>query len=156
MQILVRSRAQIEAMDSIPKEWGRTVLVSISTPGDRKAKVGHLRGLRARVFLAFDDLSRLSLDGCVDENGRMQALMSEGDAHRVLDMIDRQKPDTVICQCTAGQSRSAGLAAALAVLYGEPDAPFYSGDRKPNAHVKSLTLRVARERAGHGNGYHLK
>jgi len=156
MRILVKSRAQIEAIDTIPPEWGRTLLISINTTGDKRARVGHLRGLRARLFLTFDDLSRLTLEGCVDDSGRLQHLMTENDANYVLDAIDRHKPDTIICQCAAGQSRSAGLAAALAVLYGVSDAPFYSGDKKPNSHVKSLTLRVARERASHGNGHHLR
>lgn len=48
--------------------------------------------------------------------------------------------EKIVVNCGAGQSRSAGVAAALLLYYNHDDSYAYGEDRKPNALVKEMVL----------------
>ena len=88
--------------------------------------------------LEFDDV----------EDPREGVAMTDEQARRVLDFVALHVAAgrEIVCQCEAGVSRSAGMAAALSLIHYGHDGDFQRTHR-PNAWVRRALLRGARDGA---------
>jgi len=90
--------------------------------------------------LLFDDLDRPSIHEVLKDN---YLLFSEHQAKKILEFAEWVKEDNskLICQCQAGISRSAGVAAALSVIYNGTDKWVFDDPRySPNMLVYRTIL----------------
>jgi predicted protein tyrosine phosphatase len=73
--------------------------------------------------------------------------MTEADAHTILAFVEEHLPsvETIVCQCDAGLSRSAGLAAALSRILQGDDRYFFQRFA-PNERVYQKLLEADRQR----------
>lgn len=100
----------------------RVIVISISSHANMEARISksHYNGILDICFLKFDDV-----DG--------SAGMTTGQAYKVHKFLDRAintlEFDRVIVQCEAGQSRSAGVAAALMKFYNGDDFLIFGSPR---------------------------
>ncbi len=93
------------------------------------------------------DVLRLEFDDVDDP--REGAAMTDDQARQVLEFAARHLAAgiAIVCQCEAGVSRSAGIAAALSRIHFGHDGEFHRTHR-PNAWVRRVLLGAARRRAG--------
>ena len=85
--------------------------------------------------LVFDDITPSEYEAT---DGKMQILFSEHDAEEIAQFVRLHKNDvtTIICQCEAGCSRSAAVAAAIAEWLDGNGIRFFTDERyRPNLHV---------------------
>ena len=137
MEIVVYSRATVEAMDAhqVPH-----LIISINCPGEDAATIKTNRATLARSDHWFWDLDK------PDPNrpGLEEFLIQPSDAKQIVDMVDAH-PDAerIIVHCTAGRSRSAGVAAALLkALTGNDDQIFKNSHYFPNMRVYRMVLEA--------------
>ena len=88
--------------------------------------------------LRFDDV-----DQTFDAEGGFK-LFDEGQARAILDFVDKYKDqvDEIVVHCGAGVSRSAGVAAALCLVFDQEDAEFFILPYLPNRHVYRTIWKV--------------
>lgn len=82
-----------------------------------------------------------------NKDAKVAVPMTRGQAIDILDFVAKHAAsiDTLYVACYGGVSRSRGVAAGLAVIYGLDDAEIYRGGQ-PNAWCKTLIVREARRR----------
>lgn len=103
---------------------------------------------RDTLFMMFDDIEH-------ELEGRHEILFTQERAARILEFVLKHKDSVgMICvHCDAGISRSAGVAAALALwINGTEDGTIDHRYHHPNALVKSLMLREIRKYEAAENG----
>lgn len=108
MKVCVKSQKMAE-------EYGKgqheetSILISIAAKGDPSADVvaNETNNIKEILFLKFNDTDRPD-----EDNGHIV----DEDAEKIRDFVEKYKDtdiDTIIVNCGAGQSRSAGVAAAI-------------------------------------------
>jgi predicted protein tyrosine phosphatase len=108
-KVMFISKRDVETVDLKPEAGSKVALISIHCPGD---DLPILKGTWNDVLhLEFHDLDRV-----VDEK---YTLFSEDDAQRIIDFVARVARSivTLVVNCDAGISRSAGVAKAIAEVY---------------------------------------
>ena len=143
MLIIVRSRKEIE---TIPPPQKRHTIISIrsSIRDQTKAAVLHNEHTEAILHLKFDDLDRIP-SGAAAIIWPECILFNSYHAEAVHSVIRATSPEVVICQCAAGISRSAGMAAALSKFYNKTDTQFFGGRYRPNMLVYRKMLQQLEE-----------
>ena len=119
------------------------IIISIRTPGAEPARVPRGPETRAVLFCEFPDLDeRYRALPIGDKDLRDDALFGAAEARRILAFIKihREAIQSIVVQCEGGISRSAGVAAALAKIFGEDDAPFFR-NKTPNMLVYRTILQ---------------
>lgn len=132
MKIHVLSRKEMGAQlfqETIPEN---AAIISISTPDVSYVPLPFHKCKNAVLLeLQFDDVDS-------DENGLQP--MSWEQAENVAEFVLRNKHRGIWVHCDAGQSRSAGVAAAIAkCLFGD-DTLFFQGGYTPNMKCYSQVL----------------
>lgn len=75
-----------------------------------------------------------------------KGLMEYRDAKKIVDFVSRYKDKIIIVHCDAGQSRSAGVAAALSKYYNNDDSEYFDNPRfTPNMWCYKLMLNALME-----------
>jgi predicted protein tyrosine phosphatase len=123
-----------------PDPFDRPVaIVSVRNPGGPRVDLPASVNVRDVLRLEFED---------VDDPSR-GAAMTEEQGRAVLEFAARHvgTDAVLVCQCEAGVSRSAGIAAALARIHFGHDGPFHRTHR-PNPWVRRLLLRLAKAAEG--------
>lgn len=75
-----------------------------------------------------------------------KGLMEYKDAKKIVDFVSKYKDKIIIVHCDAGQSRSAGVAAALSKYYNNDDSEYFDNPRfTPNMWCYKLMLNALME-----------
>lgn len=113
-------------------------VVSVRSPRGPMPTIPEGRGVVAVLRLEFDDV----------DDPREGVAMTDEQAREILEFAATHlgAGHAIVCQCEAGVSRSAGMAAALSRIHFGHDGEFHRTHR-PNAWVRRVLLRVARRRA---------
>lgn len=138
MKVIVTDRTSIEAGIVVKTSY---VVISIRSPGQRRARIPKQSGLVAKLFLAFDDAepsARLSIPKSI-------RVFSVEQAQEVKTFVERHKEcvQCIVCQCEGGCSRSPAVAAAICRSFGGDDDPFFR-EYQPNRYVYDLLSRYMR------------
>ena len=133
MKIIVLSQMVIE---KLYPELSESAVISITSSSGTPAKIEETKNLKEILFLKFDDLSKKT-----DELEKKYIYFNEELAAQILAFAEKHKDTLVVCQCEAGISRSAGVAAALANIYNASDK-FYFTRYVPNSLVYSEILKL--------------
>lgn len=135
MKIIVLSQQVIE---KLYHELPESVVISITSTsgGSSQAKIKETENLKEILFLKFDDFSTRT-----EELEKKYVYFNEELAAQVLAFVEKHKDKLIVCQCEAGISRSAGVAAALAKIYNDNDK-FYFTKYIPNSLVYSEILKL--------------
>ena len=130
--VLSRSRAGREAPDH------PHATISLTDPSKPEAELVETESRAGILRLAFDDT------GDYGQPLRGAIVFGPEHAEEILRFADAHRHDveTFVVHCEAGVSRSAGVAAALAVLLGEDDARFFV-EHYPNRTVRHMILEQA-------------
>ena len=126
MNIQVFSRRDIEKYVTHSHD-NSALLISISSYDEFAAKVRHTtyNGIKDVLFLCFDDVD--------DEVWGIQPIDATLIRRFLEKNLARYNIDTILVNCGAGQSRSAGVAAALMVYFNGNDKPIFKNPLyKPN------------------------
>lgn len=121
------------------------MVISITNPNRRCADVDTanptLKALLRLQFWDIDDIDAFRGDRRYEEFKK--SLFTEFEARKVVNFVRRHAKDVelIICQCEAGQSRSAGLAGAISKAINNDDNEFFRAPYTPNRVVYSKTLR---------------
>ena len=123
-KLIVRNRKQIEESNEVQD---RHIIISIFTPGDLDPKVVTNDNTEALFFVAFHDLDGEPSVATSLAFGPI-VLFDDQMAKNIVAFINTfEEIDTIIVHCDAGQSRSAGVAAAIAKFFNGNDDQFFSG-----------------------------
>lgn len=147
MDIRVLSRLDVEQgvlMGWQDKTRGiKIAIISITDPGSRPASIFRNPWPEMPVLrLEFHDVEGNQED---QEGIRMGVYrpMTTMQATKVVDFVKDLEVDILVVHCEAGISRSAGTAAACAVILGQSDAEFFEYPFNPNRHCYRLVLEAA-------------
>ena len=145
MNLVICSRQEIEA--AIPQE--PAIAICIAYPQGRLHKVVPLGNFLAVHHVRFSDCDAEGTYCFLKEQPPKAIPMTRGQAIDILDFVEQweERAETLYIGCYGGISRSAGIAAGLAAVFGWSDAPAYAPPRQPNAHCKSLIIREAMTRS---------
>lgn len=131
-QILSKTKAQRESYKiQIP-----SIIISITDPDKDRAHFASNPKIIGICRVSFDDADSHNK---TDE----EILMSVDDAKKIRSFIDRYRDrvDQIIVHCEAGQSRSAGvMAAIIEYLTGDKHAVFGDPRYRPNMHCYRLMM----------------
>ena len=145
MNILVLNRAKIKDYYSQKKH----IVISIYDPTDSEgpAEMNKLKSRLDVLYLGFHDIDerhrKMEQQGFNHTEGTHKYVyMSDLDAKNIVDFVRMYLKDIelIICQCDAGISRSAGVAAALAKCINGDDT-FYFKNYLPNMLVYNKVLK---------------
>jgi predicted protein tyrosine phosphatase len=121
------------------------IVISIGDPFDKTLVImppSYSRKCVLRLkFHDWDDRQKIVLEESSNPEAKNMVYYSEEQAKQVFDFVYEFLPriEMIICQCEAGISRSAGMAAALSkALTGEDE--YYFKHYIPNSRVYRLTL----------------
>ena len=130
--VLSRSRAGREAPDH------PHATISITDPSKPEAELLKTEHRVGVLRLSFTDMAERHAIVGGDMPFRPEL------AAEILRFVDAHRHDieTLVVHCEAGVSRSAGVAAALAILLGEDDARFFV-EHYPNRTVRHMILEEA-------------
>lgn len=112
------------------------ICISITSPNDPVAIFNTNPKRLDVLYLDFYDLDK--------PTGRFQKVFTDAQAKEILEYVNKYASlcDTVIVNCQAGVSRSAGVAAALSKIWtGEDDFFFNSRLYRPNMMIYQKILR---------------
>ena len=142
VRLIIMSRKQIEDYIGITSP---AIAICIAYPNGRLHKVepiGELLAVHHTRFSDCDADAKWTFPETKDESSGPPIPMTRGQAIDILDFVDawKDKVDTIYIACYGGISRSAGIGAGLAAVYGWDDKHIYE-TRIPNVHCKSLLIR---------------
>jgi len=116
------------------------VVISITDPENPDARLAESDQRIAVIRLQFHDI------GDYGQPLRNRIVMSDEDAEKILDFCCKyQHVSRIVCQCEAGMSRSAGIAAALSKIFQDEDR-FFFANFAPNRWVYRTILDVHERR----------
>lgn len=130
--IRVMSRRDAEA-----SVWRRScIIISICSPGKPPANIKRNKNVKDVLYLSFHDREASYLPDDIFWSN----MFSLERAERIIDMVEKYagKVKEVIVHCEAGISRSAAIAATIALRYFGEDEIFHRHPRNPNLFVKRL------------------
>lgn len=137
MNIAVMNRARAEEY-AINKHENKTIVISISNCGQGDAFIipNNVSNIVDVLHLKFNDTESSSL---------IDGGMTKEDARKIKEFVDRHMENkdfnSIIVHCGAGQSRSAGVAAALHVYLNGNDRPIFNNRQyTPNMWCYRLLL----------------
>ena len=132
MEIIVKNKRDMEAYAK--KSHTKTsIVISISSFGSSQARIipNKENGILRVCYSVFNDTDSIS----TDEYG-ISSLVAFRIVNFLKEASNQIKFDQIIVQCEAGQSRSAGVAAALMKYINGDDTPIFDNPRyKPNMRV---------------------
>ena len=137
MRITVMNRN--EAIQYCHKSHNETsVIISISTPCEEYHDEPFMSTIIGNGVYEICRVEFFDIDGNYPiSNGRMTI----DDAEIIADVIERNQDKHIIVHCDAGQSRSAGVAAALAKYYNNNDEEYFNNTHMvPNMWCYRLML----------------
>lgn len=144
MKVWALAKHEIEAQNMMDVPH---VIISVHSPGQPQAQPKVNAYTQEVLFLCFHDLDSAPQGLAFEQVYGKPRLFDLEDALAVVALLYRYELDGVICQCEAGQSRSAGLAAAISKFFTDNDSMFfmgtgiYGGPRyTPNRFIYSLLL----------------
>jgi len=117
MKIVVKNRKQVEEFNEIRVPH---IIISIYGSDEDQPKVVQNEKTLRVLFLQFDDIDKCSNGKCPISNEMAQ---------QVVTLIKSVESEAIVCHCRAGQSRSAGMAAALSLYLNHNDSEFFSQSR---------------------------
>lgn len=140
MEILVLSRREVEYPN---KDDFRTevdhILISVREPREETITFPSNLHRQAILQLVFSDINTVGLDNKWQQVPQV-ILFSIKHAEDILKFLnDNSSSKRLICQCTAGISRSAGIAAAISKIVYDDDTYFHKR-YIPNSRVRSIIL----------------
>ena len=144
MRLIPMSRKELEAyVFNEP-----SVAICIAYPNGRLHKVDPKENLLAVHHTRFSDCDgegRWSFPETKDDATNKPIPMSKGQAIDIHDFVEKWKDKVgiIYIACYGGISRSAGIGAGLAAVYGWSDKHIYD-TKIPNVHCKSLLLQARR------------
>lgn len=116
-------------------------VISITEPGVSSAQYPSSEFCNGILYLRFYDVDP-SGQQQDDINCRYLEAFDSKHARKVIQFaLIMQETELIVCQCIAGISRSAGIAAALSKIFNEEDDFFFSR-YTPNRHVYRTILEV--------------
>lgn len=122
------------------------IIISIGDPNDSEpapiCEQPACKGILRLQFHDWDDKQKIILDRSKDcEDVKRMVFYSESQAKQVFDFVQQHVKfvEIIICQCDAGISRSAGMAAALSRILNGTDEYFFKR-YIPNSRVYRLTF----------------
>lgn len=131
-EIDVMSRAEMDRRLRAGEIPGGSAIISISTPEvSYRPLPFHLCDKCVVLEEQFDD---------VDTKRNDLIPMSAEDAARVVNFVNANKGKPIFVHCDAGQSRSAGVAAAISKFMSGEDDRFFRGIYTPNMNCYSKVL----------------
>lgn len=136
MEIIVADRETIEAGLLVKAAY---VVISITDPDKRKARIPKQSGLRGELLLSFHDAEpteRMKLPHDIK-------LMTENAARQVWQFVAKHRASVgaIVVHCEQGMSRSPAVAAAIAKHMGLDESRFWQ-EHQPNRYVYSLLCRT--------------
>lgn len=98
------------------------IIISIRSPKTNKSIIPYRPNCLDILYLDFHDLDGVHFPSSADYK-----LISSLDAEKVWEFVNvyKDKISLIICQCEAGISRSAGVAAALSKVLNNRDTEFF-------------------------------
>ena len=142
MTVKIFDFESIEARAQKPFAPG-TAIISIGDNGNESPKLKYAPDYIIR--LEFEDIAPDELD---DEGRNPDHIFNDEQAREIAGFIYnvKDKTDTIICQCEYGQSRSAGLAAAIREHFHGDGIDIFADDRYyPNKLVFRKVLNALNE-----------
>lgn len=118
MKVVVLNQHFIEKTYKNIKDDCVVISITSTTAKSIKANISTTYNVKDILFLVFDDVC-----GKIDE--LELKLFNKDMAKQILDFVDKHSDKLIICQCEAGISRSAGVAAALSKIYNGTDDFFF-------------------------------
>ncbi|MEE0874790.1 MAG: hypothetical protein UIH27_15155 [Ruminococcus sp.] len=123
------------------------VIISISTPYfnyEIEPYINAENGVKNILKLSFfdaDEPNGLDVNNVVAANSD---LMSDEDAEKIANFVERNKQDLIIVHCDAGISRSSAVAAAILLHYTGDDSAIFDNERaySPNMWVYFKVLKA--------------
>jgi len=117
------------------------IVISVTNPGLPGAVLPDLESRRAELRLRFHDT------GDYGQPLGDLIVMQDEEANAILSFIALHALDiqTIVCQCEAGMSRSAGIAAALSRILQDEDRFFYA-NFAPNRWVYRMLMDAHEQR----------
>ncbi len=136
MEIIVADRQTIEAGILVKAAY---ILISITDPDQRKARIPKQAGLRGELLLSFHNAqpsTGMKLPMHIK-------LMTEDAARQIWRFIEKYKATvgTIVIQCEQGMSRSPAVAAAISKMLGRDETPFWQ-KYQPNRYVYALMCKT--------------
>lgn len=131
IEVISRQQAERLTNEDITE---KTVIVSISSVGDKKPNIIEIENIVDILYLHFDD---------TDHNA--PEAISYNQAKKITEFINKYKNDVdrMIFHCDAGVSRSAGCAAAtMKYLFGSDEPIFNNRKYCPNLRCYRLVLNA--------------
>lgn len=125
----------------------KAVIISISTPyfnyeiGPYINAENRVQDILKLSFFDADEPDGLDVNNVVAANSD---LMSDEDAEKIADFVERNKQNLIIVHCDAGISRSSAVAAAILLHYTGDDAAIFDNERaySPNMWVYFKVLKA--------------
>lgn len=141
MMIKVLNRTNVEKFTTDRPH----IVISVRDAGSLEAKLPQNDARIAELYLEFSDMDGAKCPKCMSSIGFR--LFSKEDAQSILKVVQLTYPyiNTIVVNCEAGISRSAGIAASLSLLLGQGDATYFDpkGPYKPNRFVYRTILDTA-------------
>ena len=119
MRICVMSRNEVIDFCRYP-HLAQFAIVSISTPNEEYDSAPSSGGINNVIDIC--PVQFFDLDNTYPIK---EGLMSYEDAKKIVDFVSKYKDNIIIVHCDAGQSRSAGVAAALSKYYNNDDSEYF-------------------------------
>lgn len=123
MKVIVMNRKEVLDFCKHP-HLAQFAIVSISTPHEDYEEEpfcsipNNVIGICCVNFFDLDDTYPIK-----------KGLMEYKDAKKIVDFVSKYKDKIIIVHCDAGQSRSAGVAAALSKYYNNDDSEYFNNPR---------------------------
>lgn len=146
IRVRVLSRLDATYYCSNPHEE-KAVIISISTPYfnyEIGPYINTENGVEEILDLSFfdaDEPDGLDINNVVAANSD---LMSDADAEKIANFVERNKQNLIIVHCDAGISRSSAVAAAILLHYTGDDSAIFDNERaySPNMWVYFKVLKA--------------
>ena len=124
----------------------------ISIRSNQDGEKPELSNTNARdiLYMVFHDIDVASMDKraklSLNEEYEIREayhLISHLEAMQIIEFVEKNKDIPIICQCEAGISRSAGVAAALSVIYNDTDNWVFNNKQFiPNRYVRWVVINA--------------
>lgn len=146
IKVRVMSRLDATYYCSNPHDE-ESVIISISTPsynyeiGPYLSEENNVKEVLELRFFDADEPDGMDVNNVVAANSD---LMSDEDAEKIANFVEKNKNDLIIVHCDAGISRSSAVAAAILLHYTGDDSAIFDNERaySPNMWVYFMVLKA--------------